>query len=407
MIWVRRTIVALLSLILLFALVSEASAVSGKINLSNPQKLETWLAQSNFYHSIVANSLKNAQLSASNDQGAGRISLNDAAVQQTVNSIFTPAVLQSYANTIIDGNYAWLQGKTPTPVFTVDLRPAKQKLAEQINQVVKDRVASLPACTPEQLAQLQSTLNTDPLSVPCKLPTMDPETAGKQAAFQISSSESFLNNPVITANTINPNGKTSGKPYYKQLSSLPKAYTWSQRAPWILGGIALLCTLGILFIAPRKRFGLRRLGIVLVIAGIILIIIKFLYDATFNKVEDHVFNNANVGEIQKSLTDFSHHVEAQLVRIDLWFGIAFVLIGSIILIVLWATRPKPPTKLQGPKPGDTIKPSDNKPVSNQSAPPPTRPVSGSPTPAPTVPSQRPPLPVLKSQPRPRPPRLIQ
>ncbi len=398
MVWVRKGFVFLLSLALLVSLVGLALSVSAKANLTHPQKLETWLDQSNFYSSLVTNELRDAQQSATGDTGAGRIVLSDPPFQAAVRSVFTTQLLKQYTSTVLNSNYAWLEGKTSTPNFTIDLRPAKQKLAQQIGQAVETRLTSLNLCTNAQLAQLQSTLNTDPLAIPCQLPTVNPQTAGTQATAQVNDSESFLNNPVITPNSLNPDGNKQGKPYYQRLSSAPKLYKWGQRLPLIFGGLTILMLMGIFFLTPRRRRGLRRIGSVMVLAGIILVAIKFVADTAFNHAEKQLFNGSGIGQLQHSLTGFLQRLEAQLVKIDLWFGIAFLALGALLLGILWLSRDK------GPKAAK---------VKGSALDTPNEPIAAPPASGPTNRGTKSSLPALKqpvrskpNKPR-RPPRLIQ
>lgn len=382
MTWVRKGIVHLLALVLLVSLLGGALSVNANLNLTHPAKLETWLSQSNFYSGLVTNELHKAQQSASNDQGAGRVSLDDPTVEQAVNSVFTPQLLQQYASTALNANYAWLEGKTSTPQFTIDLTSSKQKLAQQVGQGVQTRVASLSACSAVQLAQLQTTLDTDPLSIPCVPPSLTPQTAATQATAQINGSNDFLNNPVITAKALDPNGGNQGQPYYQKLSALPKLYRLNLKLPWIFGILAVLSALGIVFLAPRKRRGIRRIGWVLLVAGILMVAAKFVTDAAFNQLEKRILNHSSISQLQQPLTDFLHRLETQLARVDLWFGAAFLVLAALILGRLWFTRQKSPGKRAGP--------------SDKDGPP-----EGQGT------DDRPPLPVFKQPGPPTRPRLIQ
>jgi hypothetical protein len=382
MVWVRKGIVLLLSLVLLVSLVGDALAVSINLNLAHPQKLETWLSQSNFYGSLITNELHNARQSASNDQGAGRVSLDDQAVQQAVKSVFSAQLLRQYVNTFINSNYAWLEGKTATPSFTIDLTAAKQKLAKQIGQAVETRVAHLPACSSAQQAQLSATLNSDPLSIPCRPAGFNPQIAVAQVEAQISQSRDFLNNTVLTAKTLSPNGNNSGQPYYQKLSALPKLYRLNRQLPWIFGGFAVLSAVGIIFIAPRKRRGVRRIGWVLLVAGVLLIAVKLTADAAFNRLEKRFFSHSNLTLVQQSLTDFLHRLESQLMRVDLWFGVVFLALAALVLGVLWFTRERSGG-------GRAMPAGPAEPAQEQ------------------VTGERPPLPTLKQPPKPKRSRLIQ
>lgn len=401
MIWVRRGLVFILSVALFVALIGEALSVSANINLTKPAKLVSWLNQSHVYTSLVDNAIHDAQQNASNDTGAGRVSLSDPAVVGAVKTVFSASVVQQYSSTFINSNYAWLQGKTSTPDFKIDLTGSKQQLATFIGQAVQTKLSALPACTAAQLAQLQSTLNTDPLTLPCNLPGISPETAGQQAAQQITDSSDFLNKPVLTASSFNPNGGNQGQPYYQKLRHLPKLYRLSQKLPLIFGVIAVISILGIIFISLTRRRGIRRLGWVLLASGAALVLLKFAADSLFNQLQKKIFNNSNITLLQKSLTDFMHRVENQLVKIDLYFGIALLVLAAIVFIYIWLTR----GKSGGPKPKDGVKPVAPGTVFHGEPEPTPGPA---PAPTPSKPRPKPPIPPLKrpSVP-PKRPRLIQ
>jgi len=385
MVWVRKGAIHVLALVLLVSLLGLAFSASARLNLTHPGKLEGWLKQSGFYTSFVNDRLHSAQQSASNDQGAGRVSLSDPEVTQAVHEVFSAQFLEPYVNTFLTSNYAWLEGKTATPAFKIDLTGAKQKLADQIGQTVQTRVAGLPVCSDAQLAQLQSTLQTDPLAIPCRPPTLTAQTAATQVVAQISGSSDFLSNPVLTAGTLNPNKGQQGQPYYQKLSQLPKFYRLSLKLPWIFGILAVLSAVGILFISFSRRRGLRRIGWMLLVAGVLLVAVKLVSDTIFNHLQNKVFSNSNLGQLQHALTDFLHRIEAQLVKTDLWFGIAFLVLAALILGTLWFRRERPQKRPSSDQ-GGRLPPEST---------------------TDTAAGERPPLPTLKPPARPKRPRLIQ
>jgi hypothetical protein len=388
MLWVRKGFIHLLSLVLLASLLGGALAVSADMALTHPAKIEAWLSQSNLYGHFVSNAIGQAQKSVSGSDQPGSVSLNDVAVQQAAQSAFPPQLLQQDVNTFLDSNYAWLQGKTATPNFTIDLTQAKQSFAQQVGKYVQTYSAGLPVCTTAQLIQLQNQ-NVDPLSATCRPATVSPAALGIQATQQLSTSGSFLSNPVITASTFHPKDKGQSEPYYQKLSHLPKAYRLAARLPLILGGIGIVSVLGIVFIAPRKRKGLRRVGIVLFVSGLVLVAMKFAADFAFKKAETRVFNNSSVGQLQQSLTDFAHRVESALVKTDLLFGIAFLLLAVIIFGILLKTRHT----------GNQMK--------NFGAVPPIETPPAAPAHTPSAPETAPTPPAGPQPPRPKRPRLIQ
>lgn len=336
----RKFGVGLCVFILFMSLLVFTTSTSLNIAFTHPSKVEKWLNDSNLYGAFVENAIDQAERTAGTDQSGG-ISLSDAAVRQAAESAFSAQVLQNNVNTVIDSNYAWLQGKSDTPNFRVNLADAKQSFAQQVGEYVKTYLAGLSACSAAQLAQLNPE-TTDPLTLQCRPPTIDPATEGAAVTHQIANSTQFLSNPIITANSVNPNGslQDNGQPYYERFSSLPKTYQMSTILPWVSGVVVLLSAAGILFLAARKRSGMKIIAAVLTIAGIIMILLKFAADAAFHQAENHIFNTATIGQLQKSLTTFFHLAENQLVKVDALFGIAYLVLALILVAILLISRPR-------------------------------------------------------------------
>ena len=343
MIWVRKGIVHLLASVLFLSLLTGTLAASITIAFSHPAKLEAWLSQSNLYSSFVSNAIKQANNTTNNGQpgsnsGSGGISLNDVAVQQAAQSAFSPSLLKQDVNTVLNSNYAWLQGKTSTPNFAIDLTAAKASFAQKVGQYVQARLTGLPVCTAAQLPTAEQQLNDDPLSLTCRPAVLSPAAEGASVTQQLETKSGFLSNSTITASSINPNGGSSTRPYYQKLSYAPKAYQAATKLPWELGGLVVLSAVGIFFIAPTKRRGLRRIGYMLLLAGVLLVAMKFVADAVFKRVETKAFNNSTIGPLQQSLTAFAHRVESQLVNVNMDAGIAFIVLAVAIFVFLIITH---------------------------------------------------------------------
>lgn len=337
MIWLRKGFVHFLSVILLVCLVGLASATGFSRDLGNTTKLKSWLASSNIYNHVVPAELNQSQQSNDNDDGSGSVSFNDPAVQQAAKTAFSPALIENSVNTFLDGNYNWLAGKTKTPDFTINLTSAKQQFANLVGQSAQTHLASLPVCSAAQLAQL--TIPVDSLSISCRPATLSPQAENTRISQEVNNSTDFLSNPVITASSVSQNSQS--QPYYQKLSWAPRAYQIILKLPWILGGLGLLCVLGIVFIAPSRRRGVRRIGVVLVEAGILLIIEKLAADALVKKFSTSSLkplNSTLANQLKQPINDFLSHSESQLVQFYLWFGILFLIAGVIILAYVFKTR---------------------------------------------------------------------
>ncbi len=370
----RKFGVVVFSLVLLVSLLTLAFSISSNIAFTHPNRLEKWLNDSNLYGAFVENAIDQAEQTAGTDQSGG-ISLSDTAVKQAAESSFSSATLQKDISAFLNSNYAWLNGKTSKPNFSVDLSGAKQNFAQRVGDYVKTYLATRPACTPAQAAQINPQ-TADPLTLSCLPPGVDPATVSTQVTEQIASSTEFLSNPVVTAANVNPNGSigTPEQPYYQKFSSLPSAYRKATKIPWVAGALVIVSLLAVIFIAPRKRKGLKAVTVTLALAGLVMVFTKFVSDQAFHSLEKHAFNASTVGELQKALTVFLRHAEDQLVKVDLWFGIGYLLLALVLLAILITTRQRGlriPKRLQAAIPAadsepesagpDTSKPVDPKP----------------------------------------------
>jgi hypothetical protein len=343
MAWVRRLFLNLFSLLLLVSLLGLAYSTSAKVAFSHPDKVESWLSQSKFYDHFVDNAIDQAAKSASGAGQASGVSFADPIVKQTARSAFPPQLFQKDVSSVIDSNYAWLEGKTAKPSFTLDFTQPRQNFAKQVGDYVQKRLAGLRVCTATELAQLQSTQNINPLTIVCRPPNIDPAAQGALVTQQLASNTTFLDTKTITADSKELSPDNKSQPYYQQFSKIPELYQLGLKLPIITGVAALVFAAGILALALRKRSGIRRIGIVFFLSGLILVAGKFIADKLFERVQDKAFNGASNGQLQQSLTDVLHRAENELVRIDLWFGLAFLAVGVIILLALLGTRRKKPT----------------------------------------------------------------
>lgn len=417
MIWLRKGVVFLLSVILLISLVVGVAAFNINRNLGSPSALEQRLAGSGIYSSVTNAALEQSEKSSSSSGDSGTVSLSDTAVQQAANSAFSQALVEREVNAFIEGNYHWLSGKKSAPDYNIDLTSAKESFAKQVGQAVQTHLSGLPACTPQQLNQLP--IPVDPLQITCRPITLDPKAEGDRVAQEINDTNDFLGNPVITANTLNQPSQNSnsgqentppGKPYYKQFSWAPTAYRVGLKLPWIFGALALLSGVGIIFLSLTRRRGVRRIGVVLLLVGLVLIGLKFAADSLVNRFAAVAIKSPTLATLKQPINDFLHKLEPQLVSGYLIVGILFVVLALAVFVWLFRTRnqaakPKKPVTTLPPAPVGESRPepaplAESQPAPrHQPAPPP--PVAG-PSPTPKPPSS-----LGKNPPRRKPPKLVQ
>ena len=338
--WLRNFAVYLLSSLFFTTLLLTVIATNINVVFSRPTKIESWLSQSGVYTGFVNTAIKQAKSSTGDSGGSSGISLRDAAYQQAAQTAFSPTILQKDVKNLLDGNYAWLRGKTAKPSFVIDLSSAKQSFSQQIGQYATSHLASLPICT---YAQSLTYKNIDPLSATCRPSNISAAAEGTKVTQQIATSSGFLSNPVITADTLGAQASGNAQPsqpYYVNFSVAPRIYQWAVKAPLLLAGLSLIIALGIVFISPKRRKGLRKIGITLAFTGTILIATKLIGSIVLNKVEGKLFSNSSIGDMRQSLTAIINLLESEIAKVNLYFGIAFVLIAIAIFLGIVASHDK-------------------------------------------------------------------
>lgn len=342
----RRSAYHTISVLLFVLLILAAWSTALTVTFGRPAKLETWLSQSKLYDHFVATAIEQSQKSTQNIQNSIAVStgldINNPGVQQAAKAAITPDVLQKSVNTFLDSNYAWLDGKTAKPDFSIDLTGVKGALAANMGAYAQKRAIGLPKC----LNVVQAAQQTDYLTATCLPPWITPAMIAQAVEQQIADSQNFLATPVINADNfsqiaLNRQGNQANqKPYYQQLSSLPAAYRFATSLPWFSTVLAVLCATAVIFLAASLRNGLRRVAILLVGSGVTILFLIFISSAILKYVENKIFANDSVGQLQQSLVEFAHRAQATLANIDLWFGVGFMVLGCAIYATLYFTRPK-------------------------------------------------------------------
>lgn len=373
----RKTLLVLLGIVLFGSLLGVALSTSAKMTIYNPDKVEQWISQSKLYDHFVSTAAERGQAAVgSTSENDNVTSLSDTAVQDAAKTAFSKQLVEQSINSVIESNYAWLRGETDTPEFKIDLTGAKQSFAQEVGAYVTTSLSSLPVCTNAQLAQMQ---NVDPLSMTCRPSNVDPKTAGQQVTQQIIDSDELLSNTVLTAQTINPDPTSQSDPYYEKFSQLPKAYQFSEKLPYIFAGLTVLSALVFILLFSSRRNGIKWTAIILTVAGLLLVTTKLTSDLAFKQLENRVFNTSSDGEVQKSLTSFFHQIESASTTIQMYFGIAFLLLAIVLFFVsrtrkeVGPTEPNlPPISVETPKPATkaatprirTNKPTTQKPATS-------------------------------------------
>jgi hypothetical protein len=306
--------------------------------VGQPANVKGVLKDSGVYETIIPSALEQAQQTST---GVESLALSDQQVKEAATKVFTPQLVQQDSEKIIDSLYDWLNGKTTTPSFQIDLAPSKAALADNISQIVAQRAATLPKCT---AANTPDTF--DPLQAQCLPAGVTPQSAAAVAQAQVLSNQDFLGQTLITADSLK--GEDSSKPAFStQYKDLPKAYQRSKTAPWVLAGLTLLTAAGVILLSSNWQKGLRRVGIVFVSAGIAMIVFAWLLNRLLvTKVMPAVhFKNAVLqGDVRKLISSLGHSVTNNYRLFGVIYTcIGLAAVGGAIYLVKRAGEPVPAT----------------------------------------------------------------
>ena len=291
-----------------------------------PQPLESALKQSGIYTVFAQNTIEEQATSNT------ALPLQDAGVQAAIQKAFPPSLIEQSTTKIIDGTYDWVQGRTESPNFSIDLSEPKANLATYVADYVRERSAALPICSyQESLALAQAgTTNVDPYTLTCRPSQVSSDQLAEQAKQQVLGSD-LLSTPVVTADSIkNDRGQTLGQ----QLEIVPQAYTWMIYSLFGTGIIAVLA-IGIIVLLQRAQWrgAVKRLSIILISIGAVSAGVAWIISLGFNKISSILADGTTSQMLQTKLVAVFTALAHDLQKWWIGYGIVLIVLGIIGLII--------------------------------------------------------------------------
>ncbi len=278
---------------------------------------------------IVNAQAKNKTIANQTTEGT----IPESLIKQAAMVAFTPALLQSSSEQIIDGFYGWLRTNSAKPDFRVDLSDAKQRFTEAAANSAVERAQQLPSCTLQQIHELNGS-TIDPFNVPCRPVGYDSSTLRAEAVMQIASNQDFLKDPVITADSFPKDSQ--GKSVFEKTTQAPRIFHWLLLMPWIMGSLTVLSILLLIILHDNKQHGLKSVAIALLAGGMVLLITTALSIYIFNRISQpggQIGRQFTTG-VQHSLLEVIRTLNNALNTRLLWFGGTYVVLGTMILLTL-------------------------------------------------------------------------
>lgn len=310
--------------------------------VTHPATVKKIVADSGVYTDIIPNLLKQA---GSVSSQTGNVPLVNSQVQSAAQTTFSPQFLQTTTNTIIDSIYQWLDGKTATPNFRIDLRTQKNQFANLVAQAAAQKAASLPACT-----QAVDMASYNVFDASCLPDGVTPSDVSGGTMNTLLNGQGFLDQPVITASNLKTSGSNQNV-FDNQLKKAPSDYRWAKKVPIILGLLTVLVGAAIVFLYADRLRGLRHLGITLLVVGVFMLIFAWALNFGVNKGTTHLnLNNAAFEkDIKMLITDLIQSIDK-----NYWFfGGLYAVLGAAAIgapIYLRRSQPVAATPAETPEP---------------------------------------------------------
>lgn len=252
--------------------------------------------------------------------------LENQDIRNIAKQSFTPQLLERSSNDFVQSIYDWLEGKTPEPQFSIDLTTAKTSLTEKLSDYAEKRAEDLPPCT---LAQVQTIdVNSNLLNLPCLPPGLTAEQVGNQFSQQLLTNSDFLEQPIITNQTLTE--QNNGRPITSDVQDLPGRYQQMQDFKWLLIATAIILGLLLVFARHDRRAGMKFVARALVLAAVFLAVALLSYWYVFDKV---TMANSN-DEVQAMILDGATVLLTDINQVIIWFTASYAVVGVATLLIL-------------------------------------------------------------------------
>lgn len=299
------------------------------------RSVEQALAKSGIYQSIVADVLHSKQGSSSSSTP---IPIDQPQVRQVIESAFPPRFLQSQTEQVINAVYAWLNGKSPSLQFTVDLSAAKLNLADGIEQYTIARLTTLPICPANEIPSG----DINPFSITCVAGGINIHAVAVKEREAILNGD-FLKNSTISANTIRNN---DGKPLSQELQAAPTAYRRAKLGLYANALLALALAILVVFMSTTWRPGLHKVSTILIIIGTVSASLGWISSFAIHHA---LLKIASIQATDKAIQQQVFNIAQSLVdSLRVWwitYGVTLLVLGIATLVALHLTATKQAKKV--------------------------------------------------------------
>jgi hypothetical protein len=291
--------------------------------VANPGFVKSTLDTSGLYDNFVDSGLKLASANLNGDDS--EITQTIAGLTPVVKQVITPGVLQANTEAMVDGVGEWLKGKTPLPVFSIDIKAIRIDLNTALADYLKQRLETLPNCP--TYAELES---LEIVSTACQ-----PRAAVGESAFLTAANDFTAEMPIFSQDKLTSEDliKDASSPAWQ---AIPNAYKWVALAPYIAGGIVLLCAGLIVVVSQNRARSIRKIGHIFLSNAIVLLIAGGVIILFLGRGEINFIGGGSIEQIafaKEIIEPLVHALAKVFGSWLLYFGVGYGLVAIICYFV--------------------------------------------------------------------------
>lgn len=201
-------------------------------------------------------------------------SAGDPLVTAAVESAVSGDRLQQTLEPLIEGTYAWLDGTTEQPEFNLAVEPIKTNFVSTLTSALQARAASLPACS-----STTDLSGEDIYSYSCIPPGTDVNATINDAVSRVVTNASLFSDQLVMDGSISASDAAQfgiNDPSQNLPNSLPSTYQFLLGGRWYFVAGTILTIIGMVFLSNSWLYGVRKVGVLLVINGVFVLLTGLL-----------------------------------------------------------------------------------------------------------------------------------
>ena len=323
---VKKSLVLIICLVLIFCFIGLAALISLDKTLSDTSNVKQWAKQVGLYTDVLNLASNNISSSLNNPGLAKKI---DPYIAQSLKLTYTRAQFSKDINIIVNANYVWLSGKTNKPIFKINFNNLKTSLANILAKDIQGQYEQLPNCNLDQLLTFNS---SDVFAAGCQTSFLGPNKVYKAAVTAIQNGRVFKNDSFTQDSLV----IKDHRPYYESYKL--KGLLTKLRSYIVILAVVLCLLLLCLFLSLRKLFkSLLFLGFSAVIAGLVATLSLVFKAGLMQNLVSVLDKNLSLGLFRASIVSFVDKMASYTFKTTFTIGLVYIGFGLLIIILYFIT----------------------------------------------------------------------